>query len=374
MAISDPWDHWRALGAPRWVAAPMIDGSELAFRMLVREHGAVGLAWSPMLHADAYLNDPAYCAEIFTSCAADTPLVVQLGGSDAETMARAAQAALAVAPHAAAVDINLGCPQDVAKRGGYGAFLCDRPEAVRGVVRALRAAVAVPVWAKMRLLGGPLARTLEFARMLEAEGVGLLTVHGRTRHQFGHAAGEADWAAVRAVREAVGIPVVANGSVASAEAAERCLRETGAAAAMSAEALLYDPFLFARAPAPGAPAAPGRPLPSTPLESSLLYLEYAGRYGASVAYARSHVARLWGHRNPKKARPNPVWMGPFWFTRQSAWGALGAAASLAEMRTLVETLPSLAPELATAPPAHANDPGTHPDPAAPADRAASPLS
>ncbi len=106
---------------PLRVCAPMVDQSELAFRMLTRKHGC-NLAYTPMLHAKMMVTHKKYFKENFSTCAEDRPLVAQFCGDDPELMLKAAKM---VEGHADAVDINMGCPQAIAKRGHYGAYLLE---------------------------------------------------------------------------------------------------------------------------------------------------------------------------------------------------------------------------------------------------------
>ena len=131
------WAWWESIGAPRYVCAPMVDQSERAFRLQVRRHG-VGLCYSPMLLASA-MRDGGYARTYVDGRdARDRPLVVQIGGCDAAEFVAAARAVEA-SGCCDAIDVNLGCPQSCARRGGYGAFLED-DDAV-ALVRALTAAL-----------------------------------------------------------------------------------------------------------------------------------------------------------------------------------------------------------------------------------------
>lgn len=216
------WAHFRKLGSPRFHVAPMVDQSELPFRMLCRRYGAEA-AYTPMLHARLFVEEPKYRSE-FTTCPEDRPLFVQFCANDPDMLLAAAQL---VAPVCDYVDINLGCPQRIARRGNYGAFLMDRLPLVRRLVARLAAALPVPVSCKIRIFPD-LSDTLAYARMLESAGCSLLAVHGRTREQKNGKAVRADWDAVRAVKRAVAIPVLANGNVRWREDAEECMRYTGA--------------------------------------------------------------------------------------------------------------------------------------------------
>jgi len=145
-----------------------------------------------------------------------------------------------------AVDLNFGCPQQIAKKGRYGAFLLDEPDVMVSLVDTLARNLQVPVTAKLRMLHGPVEGTVELCQRLEAAGASVLCLHGRTREQNKQRAGAASWDAVAEVVERVGVPVIANGGIATADDVDACLAHTGAAAVMSSEALLENPALFCR--------------------------------------------------------------------------------------------------------------------------------
>ena len=233
------WDFWRSIGSPRFVAAPMVDQSELPFRMLTRKLGA-HLCYTPMLHARLLGEVDVYRTVHFDPHPDDRPCFAQLAGHDPATVLRAAQL---VAPHVDAVDLNLGCPQGIARKGHYGAFLLDEPDLVCEIVRTLATNLPVPVTVKVRTLPS-LSATVELCRRLADEGASVICVHGRTREQKKHLSGGADWSAITEVVRAVDVPVIANGGIATADDVARCLDVTGAAAVMSSEALLENPALF----------------------------------------------------------------------------------------------------------------------------------
>eukprot|EP00249_Psilotum_nudum_P019522 c27292_g1_i1 orf=306-1733(+) len=234
------WKHWRSLGEPKCIVAPMVDQSELPFRMLCRKYGANG-AYTPMLHSRLFAENAKYRSSEFTTCPEDRPLFVQFCANNADTLLTAARI---VEQHCDYIDINLGCPQRIAKRGNYGAFLMDNLPLVQSLVQKLASNLTIPVSCKIRIFPN-LDDTINYAHMLEKAGCSLLAVHGRTRDQKDSKSVRADWSAIKAVKAAVNIPVLANGNIQSMDDVHDCLRETGADGVLSAESLLENPALFA---------------------------------------------------------------------------------------------------------------------------------
>ena len=165
---------------------------------------------------------------------------VQIAGCEAGDLAEAAR--FAEDAGAQIVDINMGCPAKRVTGGFAGSALMRNLEHAAGLIRATVAAVSVPVTVKMRLGWDEASlNAAELARIAEAEGVQLVTVHGRTRHQFYN--GTADWRAVRAVKAAVRIPVVVNGDCVGIVDARRMLEQSGADAVMMGRAAVGQPWL-----------------------------------------------------------------------------------------------------------------------------------
>ena len=222
----------------RALLAPMAGVTDIGMRRIARRAGAA-LAVSEMVAASGLSRGDAE-SKLRAQTDGPGPHAVQIAGCRADDMAEAAQ--IAEASGADLIDINMGCP---AKRvtGGYaGSALMRDLDAAVALIRATVAAVKVPVTVKMRLgWDDATINAPELARRAEMEGVCLVTVHGRTRHQFYN--GEADWAAVRAVTTAVKIPVVVNGDCRGPADAGRMLEASGAAAVMVGRAAVGQPWL-----------------------------------------------------------------------------------------------------------------------------------
>ncbi|CAK9315630.1 unnamed protein product [Citrullus colocynthis] len=238
--IERAWAHWTNLGRPKLIVAPMVDNSELPFRLLCRKYGAEA-AYTPMLHSRIFTENEKYRNMEFTTCQEDRPLFVQFCANDPDVLLEAARR---VEPYCDYVDLNLGCPQRIARRGNYGAFLMDNLPLVKAIVEKLASNLQVPVSCKIRIFPN-LQDTINYARMLEEAGCSLLAVHGRTRDEKDGKKFRANWSAISAVKNAVRIPVLANGNIRHMEDVNNCLQETGVEGVLSAETLLENPALFA---------------------------------------------------------------------------------------------------------------------------------
>lgn len=235
------------LVAKALVVAPMVDASDLPYRLLARRYNA-NLCFTPMIHARMFTERPKYREKFWRQYgmpAEDRPLIAQLCGHDKDVLL---QAAKILEGHVDGVDINCGCPQGIARRGQYGAYLMEAEggDIIVGIVEHLVAHLSVPVSVKLRILPDGLQTSLALYERLVNAGAAMVTIHGRTRMQKGQHTGSADWEAIRRVVELVGdrVPVLANGNISNLDDVRRCLRETGADGVMSSEGVLEYPALF----------------------------------------------------------------------------------------------------------------------------------
>jgi len=237
---------------PAYVLAPMVDQSDLPFRLLTRKYGC-NLAFTPMVHSKLFTTMTSYHDRfMLADIPADRPLIAQLCGSNREQVL---QTARELSVHCDAIDINCGCPQQIARRGNYGAFLLEKPDELLELVEYLQPRIDVPLTVKVRLVPGynrddSVQKSLALYRRLVDAGVHMLTIHGRTRLQKGHETGQADWAAIRKVVDELGdrVPIIANGSIGNWAEIRDCLAETKADGVMSSEAILEYPAFFVDEP------------------------------------------------------------------------------------------------------------------------------
>jgi tRNA-dihydrouridine synthase B len=268
--------------------APMSGVTDAPFRRLAAALGA-GLVVSEMTASDDLVQGRPI-SRLRCEAAGIGPHVVQLAGCEARWMSEGAR----VAEEAGAdiIDINMGCPARHVTGGQSGSALMRDLDHATQLIEATISAVKVPVTLKMRLGWDDRTRNApELARRAEAAGVHMISVHGRTRCQFYK--GDADWAAVRAVKDAISVPLVVNGDITSYQAATNALQESGADAVMIGRGAQGAPWL---------PGQIGRQLlsgvaeaaPSLQQQLSLicsLYDEVCAHYGLRVGlrHARKHL-------------------------------------------------------------------------------------
>jgi tRNA-dihydrouridine synthase B len=219
--------------------APMSGVTDAPFRSLAWHFGA-GLVVSEMVASEALAEGSHEMRQKASAVSGASVHMVQLAGREEKWLALAAQ--MAEGNGAAVIDINLGCPAKRVTTGMCGSALMREPQTAISLIEAVVNSVNVPVTVKMRLgwdehsINAP-----DLARQAQESGAAMVTVHGRTRCQFYK--GDADWRAIRAVRDRISIPLVVNGDIRDLESALRALQQSGADAVMIGRAAYGAPWL-----------------------------------------------------------------------------------------------------------------------------------
>lgn len=234
-----------AIGQPKTIVAPMVDQSELAWRILSRRYGA-DLCYTPMFHARLFATEEKYrnnmWSELDGDKEKDRPLIVQFCANDSDYLLKAAKF---VEDKCDAVDLNLGCPQGIAKKGNYGAFLMDDWDLVYKLIKNLHDNLKCPVTAKIRVYDD-WEKSLEYAKLVLNAGAQFITIHGRTRDMKGQATGLANWEILKYLKDNLPKDQVffANGNILYPSDLQRCTDVVRCDAVMSAEGNLYNPGVF----------------------------------------------------------------------------------------------------------------------------------
>ncbi|WP_412048852.1 tRNA dihydrouridine synthase DusB [Hoeflea sp. Naph1] len=263
--------------------APLSGISDLPFRQLAWRYGA-GLVITEMVASRELVTERRESRVRLRGDGID-PHVVQLAGREADWMAEAAR--IAEAEGAAMIDINMGCPAKKVTGGYSGSALMRDPDHALSLIEATVNAVSVPVTLKMRLgwdhenLNAP-----AIAARAEAAGIQMITIHGRTRMQFYE--GVADWDAIASIRDAVRVPLVANGDVNSRADIDECLRRSGADAVMIGRASRGQPWICGILAGSTDAPKPGPQRNAIALEHYTMMIDHYGE-DVGVRHARKHI-------------------------------------------------------------------------------------
>lgn len=223
----------------RVLQSPLSGVTDLVFRRLVRRYAPKSMMYTEMVSAKE-IHHLQELPAIMAIAPDEEPISIQLFDSRPDFMAQAAQKA--VAQGANTIDINMGCPVNKITKKGGGSSLLRQPEVAEAIVKTVVDAVDVPVTVKTRIgWNDREINIIDFARRMEDRGARMLTLHGRTRAQGYN--GTADWTWIAKVKQALSIPVIANGDIFSVEAAVKCLELTQADGVMCSRGTLGYPFL-----------------------------------------------------------------------------------------------------------------------------------
>ena len=275
------------LSVPPVVGAPMAGVTDQPFRGMIRRFGRELLSTEMVLaaslvHAHKQTRKMALCEET------DAPVAVQLEGTKLDAMAEAARI-VEETGRAQIIDINMGCPVAKIVKAGGGAALMNDPERAEAIVKAVVAAVRLPVTVKFRLGWDETSLNyLDFGKRMRDAGAAAVTLHARTRTQF--YSGKADLSAAAKLKQALDVPVIANGDVRTPEQAKQCLAETGADGVMIGRGLLGKPWILAEC---SAFLNGGKPPVVDDLCSLVLdhFDEMEKYYGRKAVFiARKHIA------------------------------------------------------------------------------------
>ena len=272
------------------ILAPMAGVTDLPFRLLCKEQGA-GLLCMEMVSAKAILYKNKNTQELLTIDPRETPVSLQLFGSDPDIMGEIAKQ-IEERPFDI-LDINMGCPVPKVVNNGDGSALMKNPLLAGKIIEKVAGAIQKPVTVKIRKgFDDDHVNAVEIAKIAEACGVAAVAVHGRTRAQY--YSGQADWDIIAQVKNAVKIPVIGNGDVDSPEKAKAIMDQTGCDGVMIGRAAEGNPWIFREVVS----YLTGGTIPARPtnrekreliLRHAALQLEYKGEY-TGVREMRKHLS------------------------------------------------------------------------------------
>ncbi len=226
---------------PPLVLAPMAGVTDRDFRLLVRRTGGVGLVTMEFISSRGIVGGHQKVLDLMQFSDEERPISIQIYGSDVETMAEAARYVEKLGPDAC--DINMGCPANKVLKGCAGAALMSDLGLAERMIRAVRRTLTIPLTVKFRLgMRDSEKSFLELGRICEANGVDAVAMHARTAKQAYR--GEANWSEIARLKEAIGIPVLGNGDVRTADDALAMFAETGCDGVMIGRGATKNPWIF----------------------------------------------------------------------------------------------------------------------------------
>src|SRR5262245_39797948 len=238
------------------ILAPMAGITDQYFRLILKRIGGVGMVTMEFISSEALTRGSDRTRHMMQYAEEERPLAIQIYGSHPERMAEAARFVEAIG--ADVVDINMGCPANKVLKGCSGAALMGDLDLARGIIRAVRRSVAIPLTVKFRVgLDEARSNYIELGKICEDEGVDAVALHARTARQM--FSGKADWERIRTLKEALRIPVSGNGDVETPEDALAIWRATGCDGVMIGRAAVKNPWIFRQIAAARRGAAPPDP-------------------------------------------------------------------------------------------------------------------
>lgn len=271
--------------------APMAGVTDIAFRRVCRNLGA-GLSTTEMVSSRALLYQDKKSNQLMQLDETETPSCVQLFGNDPDAMAEAAKLVVS-RTNCSILDINMGCPTPKIVNNGDGSALMKKPKLAGEIVRKVRDAINIPITVKFRKgWDNSCVNAVEFAKTVENSGADAVIVHGRTRQAM--YSGRVDLDIIREVKNAVSIPVVANGDIFSVDDARRAFNYTGADAIMVGRGAFGNPWIFTQLKA----FINGEELPALPplrerlavAKEQIIYAAEKKGERVAILEARRHLA------------------------------------------------------------------------------------
>lgn len=266
------FEKCRAQGRPVYIAGPMVRYSKLPFRQTMR-HYNVDIVYTPMILAREFVRNSNARLSDFSTNIQDRSLILQVGVNNVTDLLRMVEM---VKPFVDGIGLNCGCPIKEQVREGIGAALMSKPDLVASMVRAVkdRYGDGVCIETKIRV-HDDVQETIAFAKQVEEAGVDFITVHGRTRTT--RSSVPVDLEKIRLVKEAVSVPVVANGDCFSFADIEKIANHTGCDGVMAVRGILENPALFAN-------------YEKCPWSAVERFWHYATAYGLPFRLTQHHLA------------------------------------------------------------------------------------